>query len=135
MDVRAQMLQLFFKVSRACPKILTQGFRTNDPRTGYPARKLSLWAVFRERKLNTNLFSQTFRAPPGYPGKIPGYPAKKFDFPGFDGHTEFFGPHPFTWKTPTPPENIRTKKFRFGFRFFPEFFSFLTPGGVVGLRP
>ena len=24
-----------------------------------------------------------------------------------------FCPHPFTWKTPTPPENIRTKNFRF----------------------
>ena len=33
--------------------------------------------IFRERKLNTNFFSQTFRAPPGYPGKIPGYPAQK----------------------------------------------------------
>ena len=51
-----------------------------------------------ERKLNPNFFSQTFRAPPGYPGK------KKFDFPGFEGHTELFGPHPFVWKTPTPPE-------------------------------
>ena len=27
------------------------------------------------------------------------------------------GAHPFTWKTPTPPENIRTKKFWFGFLF------------------
>ena len=30
----------------------------------------------RERTLNTNFFSLTFRAPPGYPGKIPGYPAQ-----------------------------------------------------------
>ena len=41
---------------------------------------------------------------------------KKFDFPGFEGHTELFGPHPFTWKTPTPWENIRTQ--RFGFVLF-----------------
>ena len=63
-------------------------------------------------------FSQTFRALPGYPGKIPGYPAKKFDFLGFERYIELFGPHPFTWKTPTPPEfpgpeNIRTQKFGF----------------------
>ena len=32
---------------------------------------------FRGQKLNTNFFSQTFRAPPGYPGKILGYPAQK----------------------------------------------------------
>ena len=46
-------------------------------------------------------------------------PPKKFDFPGFEGHTELFGPHPFTWKTPTPPENIWTKMFGFGFLFCP----------------
>ena len=34
-------------------------------------------AHFRGQKLNTNFFSQTFRALPGYPGKIPGYPAQK----------------------------------------------------------
>ena len=75
--------------------------------------------LFRERKLNTNFFfSQTFRAPPGYPGKIwRDIPPKKFDFPGFEEHIELFGPHPFMWKTPTPPEKIRTKKFRFGFLF------------------
>ena len=44
-------------------------------------------------------------------------PPKKFDSLGFEGHTELFGPHPFTWKTPTPSENIRTQKFRFGFLF------------------
>ena len=51
------------------------------------------------------------------PAKSRDIPPKKFGFPGFEGHTELFGPHPFTWKTPTPPENIRTKKFRFGFLF------------------
>ena len=40
--------------------------------------------------------------------------------PGFEGHTELVGPHAFTWKTPTPPEDIRTKKCGFGFLFFPE---------------
>ena len=62
------------------------------------------------------LVSQTFWAPPGYPGKFPGYPAKKVWLPWFrlfEGHTELFGPHPFRWKTPTPPQNIRTQKFGF----------------------
>ena len=40
-------------------------------------------------------------------------PKKKFDFPGFEGHIELVGPHPFTWKTPTPPENIQTQKLGF----------------------
>ena len=62
-------------------------------------------------------FSQTFRAPPGYFGCLRDIPPKKFDFPGFEGHIELFGPHPFMWKTPAPPEKIRTKKFRFGFLF------------------
>ena len=36
---------------------------------------------------------------------------------GFEGHTELFDPHTFTWKTPTPAEDIRTKQFGFGFLF------------------
>ena len=51
------------------------------------------------------------------PAKSRDIPPKKFDSLGFEGHTELFGPHPFTWKTPTPPENVRTQKFRFGFYF------------------
>ena len=51
------------------------------------------------------------------PAKSRDIPPKKFDSLGFEGHTELFGPHPFTWKTPTPPESIRTRKFRFGFVF------------------
>ena len=54
-----------------------------------------------------------FRAPPGHPSKIPGYPAKSFISRSFEGHTELFGPHPFMWKTPTPPENIQTQEFGF----------------------
>ena len=55
--------------------------------------------------------------PRDIPAKSRDIPPKKFDFPGFEGHTELFGPHPFTWKTPTPPENVRTQKFGFGFVF------------------
>ena len=70
---------------------------------------------FRERELHINFFSQTFRAPPEYPGKIPGYPAQKVWFPLFSKDIPNF--LAFTWKTPTPPENIRTKKFGSGFFF------------------
>ena len=47
MDVRTQML-VFSKVSRACPKFLARDVRANEPgmSAGYPARKLSLWALF-----------------------------------------------------------------------------------------
>ena len=48
----------FSEVSRACPKFLTRDVHTNDPRTsaGYPARKLSLWAVFAFLTVVCNLF-------------------------------------------------------------------------------
>ena len=36
------------------------------------------------------------------------------------GHTKHFGPHPLTWKTPTPPEDIRTLKFEFMLLFVAE---------------
>ena len=42
-------------------------------------------------------------------------PPKKLFSLGCEGHTEIFGPHPFTWKTHTPPKDIRIKKFGFGF--------------------
>ena len=59
--------------------------------------------------MNTNVFSQTFRAPPGYPSKILGYPAQKVCFPGFEGHTELFGPHPFTWMPTRAPTTGPTR--------------------------
>ena len=74
----------------------------------------------RERKLNPNYFFSNFSgAPRDIPAKSRDIPPKMFDFPGFEGRIELFGPHPFTWKTPTPLENIRTKKFGFGFLFPP----------------
>ena len=73
---------------------------------------------FRERKLNPNFFSlKLFGQLRDIPAKSRDIPPKKFDSLGFEGHTELFGPHPFVWKTPTPPENIRAQKFRFGFVF------------------
>ena len=65
----------------------------------------------RVRELNPNIFFSNFRAFWwDIPAKFRDIPPKKFDSLGFEGHTELFGPHPFTWKTPTPPENIRTQK-------------------------
>ena len=95
-------------------------------------------AQIRERKLNTNFFFlKLFGHPRDIPAKSRDIPPKKFDFPGFEGHTELFGPQPFVWKTPTPPENIRTQKFRFGFLFRAwqmSIKSFCPLGGPLRLR-
>ena len=74
---------------------------------------------FRGRKLNTSFFLKLFGHLRDIPANIPGHPAKKSGLRGLrsEGHTDFFGPHPFTWKTPTPPEDIQTKKFGFGLLF------------------
>ena len=53
-------------------------------------------------------FSLTFRVPRDIPPKIPGYPAQEIGFPAFRGTYRTFWP--FTWKTPAPPEDIRTKR-------------------------
>ena len=91
----------------------------SDPKNHDSQRRDRLLRFFRERKLTTNFFfSQTFRAPPGYMrAKSRDIPPKKFDFHGFEGRIELFGPHHFTWKTLTPLGNVRTKKFGFGFLF------------------
>ena len=74
--------------------------------------------ILRGQKLNPNIFFlKLFGRFRDIPAKSRDIPPKKFDSLGFEGHTELFGPHPFMWKTPTPPENIRTQKFRFGFFF------------------
>ena len=61
---------------------------------------------------NRTFFSEPFRA--GYPL---GYPGQN---PGFKGHTDLPGPHPFMWKTPTPLKDTRTQKFGFVLLFFSE---------------
>ena len=62
-------------------------------------------------------FSQTFRAPPGYPGKIPGYPApKKFDFPGFEDIPNFLTPTLHV-EDPYPTREYADQKFGLGFHF------------------
>ena len=52
------------------------------------------------RKVEHKLFSQTFRHLRDIPAKSRDIPQRKIGFPGFEGHTELFGPHPFTRKTP-----------------------------------
>ena len=85
-----------------------------------PNSSLKSPLVNRRRKLNTNfLFLELFGHRRDIPARSRDIPPKKFDVPGFEGHTKLFGPHPFTWKTPTPPENIWTKKFGFGFLLLP----------------
>ena len=49
-----------------------------------------------------------FGHPRDIQAKIPGKPVQRFGFPGFPSTCRTFCPHPFTWKTPTPPEDIRT---------------------------
>ena len=64
------------------------------------------------QKLNTNCFSLTFRAPPRIPARIPGYPAKKFGFPGLRGTYQTFWPPPLHVEDPsTLPEDIQAQKF------------------------
>ena len=66
------------------------------------------WAVFlgfeknRTRELNTNLFLKLFGHPRDIPANWRDIPPKSLVSLGFEGHTELFGPHPFTWKTPHP---------------------------------
>ena len=72
---------------------------------------------FRERKMRTNFFctnfSNTARGP-GHPGKNPGTSQIPFfetqGRQSFEGGHEVFDPHPFAWKTPTPPGGLRTQK-------------------------
>ena len=68
-----------------------------------------LWRTRIEHKPFFSL--KLFGRPRDIPAKSQDIPPKSLVSLGFEGHTELFDPHPFTWKTPTPPENIRTRKF------------------------
>ena len=61
-------------------------------------------------KIEHNFFSQTFGHRRDILSKSRDIRPKKFDFPGFEGHTEHFGPHPFAWKTPTPTRKYPDQK-------------------------
>ena len=73
---------------------------------------------FGGQKLN-NLFSQTFRAPPGYPAKIPGYPAKKVWFPWVKDTPNFLPPTPFRGRPQPHPKISGPKSLGLGSFFFP----------------
>ena len=79
----------------------------------------------RERKMRANFcctnFLNTPRGP-GHPGKNPGTSQiPLFETQGrqtFEGGHELFDPHPFGWKTPSPPGALRTKKVNLCALFF-----------------
>ena len=73
--------------------------------------------IFRDQRLNADFLSQTFRAPPGYPGKFYVISCPKVWFPWVLKDIPNF----LTPKSPTPAEETRIKKFGFGFFFVPEF--------------
>ena len=72
-----------------------------------------------ENWTQTFFFSQTFRAPLGYPGKIPGYPAQKVWFPWFRGTYRTFWRPPVHVEDPYPTGKYPDQKFGFGFLFLP----------------
>ena len=73
---------------------------------------------FRGQKLNPNFFFSNFSGASGISRQNPGISRPKSLISLVsEVRIELFGPHPFTWKTPTPLENIQTKKFGFGFLF------------------
>ena len=79
----------------------------------------------RERKMRTNFLSTNcLNTPkgPGHPGEIPGTsqvpPYESQRRQTFEGEHEVFDPHPFAWKTPTPPGGLRTQKVIISVLFF-----------------
>ena len=66
----------------------------------------NIFDTFRGQNWTQTFFSQTFRALPGYPGKIPGYPPKKVWFPGFRGTYRTFWPPPLHVEDPQPTRKI-----------------------------
>ena len=74
---------------------------------------------YRERKIRTNFFCTNFLNTPmarvqDIPANSPAHPRFLSSKPNEDKlsreRTNFFGHHPFEWKTPTPPGGLRTQK-------------------------
>ena len=66
-------------------------------------------------------FSQTFRALPGYPGKIPGYPAKKSVIPWVSRDMpNFLAPTPSRGRPPPHPKISGPKSLGLGSFFVPD---------------
>ena len=71
-------------------------------------------ANFRESLLGAKYLAQFFVLKllghcQDIPSKSRDVPSKKLNFHGFEAHADSFGPHPFTWKTPTSPEKSDSK--------------------------
>ena len=65
-------------------------------------------------------FLKLFGRPRDILAKSRDIPPKKFGFPGFEGHTELFGPHPFMWKTPPHQKLSGLKSLGLGSFFVPD---------------
>ena len=73
----------------------------------------------RGRELNPNLFFSNFSGAFGISRQNPGISRQKSLIPWVSRDIpNFVAPTPSRGRPPTPPENIRTQKFRFGFFFF-----------------
>ena len=93
------------------------------PNKLFTTRQITL-LIIRERKLNTNFFAQTFRAPPGCPGKSPGYPAKRVWIPWLRGTYRTFWPPPLHVKETHPTGRFPDQKVWVWVPFFfPELFT------------
>ena len=73
------------------------------------------------QKLNTNIFFlKLFGHPRDIPAKSRAIPPKKFDLPGFEGHTELFGPTHSRGRPPPHPKISGVKSLGLGSSFVPE---------------
>ena len=91
MPVKTNVRTVICKYFRAMVNCFPQEYGTEITfNTCVSLRLISL----EDKNWTQTFFSQTFRAPPGYPGKIPGHPAKKFGFPGFQRTYRTFWPPP-----------------------------------------
>ena len=81
-------------------------------------------------RIECNFFSQSLRAPPGYPGEIPGYAATKIWFPWISKDIpNFLAPTPSRGRPPPHPRNPEQKVWVWvlGGRFSPEKKYLATP--------
>ena len=82
-----------------------------------PARHKNPWTRKNAQKTRNSFPSKTRKWRTEHVRDIP---PKSLVSLCFEGHAELFGPHPFTWKTPTPPEISGTESLGLGSFFFPE---------------
>ena len=74
-----------------------------------------------ERPRTQTLVFSNFSGTPGISAKGPGISRQEvWFFLGFEAHTELFGPHLFTWKTPTHPKISGPESLGLGFFFLPD---------------